>query len=223
MNRNRNTLYTLCMAFLAAGIASCGKSTTSKITNNWTIVSSEKEQTEVYENGDKDYTRNSFTETTVVNHYEYTPSGGTIEVQENSGKVVSNTIEIKKDGTWIWNQELSYDTDFGGNTSNTTTKSIQSGTWNFLGKSKGDDFKKNERIALNILEENSSVIQTMNGVSENSNSSTTFLAGENMLIYTIVESKKKELEMKLEKNYQSTHDGEVSSVKINQTISLKEN
>jgi hypothetical protein len=219
----KHTFYGFVMAFLAIVVVSCGKSNSRKITNDWTIVSSEQEQTGIDEDGDKTYTHTSFTETTISTHSEYTPVGGVTTAQESSGKVSANTISIKKDGTWIWNQEWSYEIEQGGSVLNTNIKTIQSGTWNFVAKTKGDDFKKNERIAFNILKESKSTFQTQDQVMVTSNGSEiTFLAGENMLIYTIVESKNKELELKLEKNSESTENGEVNKTSLAQNMILKE-
>ncbi|MNU99985.1 hypothetical protein D3C71_901380 [compost metagenome] len=77
----------------------------------------------------------------------------------------------------------------------------ESGTWSFVGKTKGDDFKKNERVLFNVLNKKVSVtVVEDNAVVSDDSNNTTFLAGENMQIYTIKASKKKELELELESN-----------------------
>ncbi|WP_343636184.1 hypothetical protein [Fluviicola sp.] len=218
----KNTFLGFGFAVIAIGMVSCGKSTTGKIANNWTVVSSEENRTSLQSNGDKDYTHTSFTETTISTHHEQTSSGVTT-IQESSGKVSANTINIKKDGTWIWNKEWYYEGEQNGMLLHTDIKTIQSGTWNFVAKTKGDDFKKNERIALNVLKESNSVFQKQDQVLVSSNGSeTTFAAGGNMWIYTIVKSKNKELELELEGNYQRTVDGETVSSDMVQSMSLKE-
>lgn len=219
----KHAIYGLGLAFLVIGLASCGKSNTRKITNDWTIVSSEEDNTWINESGEKGATHTSFTETTISTHYEYTPSGGATTIQESSGKVSANTISIKKDGTWIWNQECSYEGEQGGVLLNTTIKTIQSGTWNFVSKTKGDDFKKNERIAFNILKKSTNTFQLQDQViAYNNDTENTFLAGENMIIYTIVESKNKELELKLEKNLEFTENGDLNKRSLTQNMTLKE-
>lgn len=210
------------MALLVIGLASCGKSTTGKITNNWGVVSSEEERTIINQDGDKGYLRTSFTETTISTYSENTPSGGTTTIQESSGKVSANILNIKKDGTWIWNQEWTYEGIQGGLQVHTIIKTIQSGTWNFMGKSKGDDFKKNERIAFNVLKKSTSFFQNQDQVLVSSGGNeTSYLTGENMLIYTIVKSNNKELQLELEKSRQSTFNGETNTDKITQNITLK--
>lgn len=219
----KNTFLGLSLAIMTMGMASCGKSTTGKIANNWTVVSSEQDQTAVHQNGDQDYTHTSFTETTISTRSEHTPSGQATMILESSGKVTANTLNIKKDGTWIWNQEWYYEGEQGGMLLHTDVKTIQSGTWNFVGKTKGDDFKKNERITFNVLEKSNAVFQTQDQVMITSNGSeVTYAPGENMMIYTIVKSSNKELELKLEQNYQSTVNGAVNTSSTTQTMSLKE-
>jgi hypothetical protein len=211
------------MALLVLGLVSCGKSTTAKIANNWSVVSSEQEQTYVSANGWNNYSKVSFTETTISIFSQQTPLGGPTTTSESLGKVSENVLNIKKDGTWTWNQEWSYEGPQSGMQVHTTLKTVQSGTWNFAAKTKGDDFKKNERIVFNILSKTITSSQTQNQMPVSNNSSTTnFLAGENMMIYTIAKSKSKELQLELEKGSQTTVNGEVSNEKLTQKMSLKE-
>lgn len=220
----RTILYGLGFTFLVLGTASCGKSTTGKIANNWTIVSQNEEQTVVNSAGDKSYSKNTYTETTFSNYSEQTPFSGSTFTTETSGTVTANTIEIKKDGTWTWNQELSYNQDLGGgNTSNYVVKNVHSGNWNFVKKSKGEDFEKNERISLEALERTSSTVQTVNNVLANSNSSkTTYSPGESIVVYTIVKSKNKELELKLDVDSREVLNGNASTKKMTRSIVLEE-
>ena len=74
----------------------------------------------------------------------------------------------------------------------------ESGTWSFLGKSKADDFKKNERIIFNTLKRtytkgdiNFSFIPTMNY---------TYLTGENSVIYSISEASNDKLKLELQES-----------------------
>ncbi|MNR42787.1 hypothetical protein D3C85_1613410 [compost metagenome] len=93
-----------------------------------------------------------------------------------------------------------------------------------MGKTKGDDFKKNERLLFNVLNKKESSLNIVDNVVVSDDlSNTTFLAGENMQIYTIKESKKKELQLELESNFVS----ESSSSGVNKEegtlkITLKE-
>lgn len=211
------------MALLVIGLVSCGKSNTSKIANNWGVVSSEEEYDNVSTNGWRNYSKISFTETTISIFSQQTPPGDPTTTSQSLGKVSENILNIKKDGTWAWNQEWSYEGEQSGMLLHTTLKTVQSGTWNFIAKTKGDDFKKNERIVFNILSKTSTYSQTQNQVPTNNNSSTTtFLAGENTMIYTIAKSKNKELQLELEESSQSTVNAEVSKRTRTHKMSLKE-
>ncbi len=211
------------IALLIFGLASCGKSNTAKIANNWSVVSSEQEQTYVSNNGWENYSKVSFTETTISIFSEQTPMGGPTTTSESLGKVTTNALDIKKDGTWTWNQEWYFEGNQSGMWVHSTLKTTQSGTWNFAAKTKGDDFKKNERIVFNVLSQIRTSSQTQDQVlASNNSSTTTFLTGENMMIYTIVKSKSKELELKLENGNQTVTNGEVSKGTLTQKMSLKE-
>lgn len=207
------------IALLAIGIASCGKSNTSKITNHWKVVSSDQEQTMVNDDGEKSFIKTTFTETSISTHSEYTPPNGSTDINESTGKVTENALNIKKDGTWTWNQQWSYE----NGQVYTNLKYVQNGTWSFAAKTKGDDFKKNERIVFNILSKTSSYDQIQGQATVSSNTATnTYLSGENMLIYTIVSSKNKELQLELENSRQYTINGDTSSDKMTQKMTLKE-
>lgn len=98
----------------------------------------------------------------------------------------------------------------------------KSGTWSFVGKTKGDDFKKNERILFNVLSESESIIQTLNQVIvTNQTSANTYLTGEKMLIYTVTESKKDQLGMNLEEAYSGTQGSNTASNKYSEQIILE--
>ncbi len=199
----------LSLAILVIGLSSCGKTTKGKITNDWTIVSSEEVQTtHSGQTGQEVYSKATMTENSVSNYSSYT-LGGVENTSSNTGVVKANTISIKKDGTWNWTQELSYDENVGGgNTQNLTNKTNQGGTWSFVGKTKGDDFKKNERVIFNVLTKSTSTVQTMNQsvVTENSESFT-YLAGENTMIFTVKESKNKELQLEKELDRENSSSG----------------
>ena len=211
------------IAFLVFGLASCGKSNTAKIANNWGVVSSEQEHTYIDNEGGEYYSKVSFTETTISIFSEQKPAGGPTTTSQSLGNVSENILNIKKDGTWTWNQEWSYNNEQGGMLVYSNLKTVQSGTWNFAAKTKGDDFKKNERIVFNILSKTTTSSQIQNQELVNNNTSTTtFLAGENMLIYTITKSKNKELQLEFEKDSHYTDNGEVSNTTITQKMSLKE-
>ena len=222
----KSFIYGVGIALLAIGLNSCGKTTKQKITNDWKIVSQEEEQESSWDQTDQDsYWKSSMTESTVSTYNSYTfmdVGGPTTYTSQHTGIVKENKIEIRKDGTWQWIQELSYDENVGGgNTQNDTYKKDLSGTWSFVGKTKGNDFKKNERVVFNILLNKSSTIQTQNQTIVNEYSDeTTYLTSENTLTFTVKESKRKELQLEMESAM--NHSSPANSSGTNsQTKSLK--
>lgn len=197
---NKSIIYGLGIVFLGFGLNSCGKTTKRKITNDWKIVSLEEERKgSSVVSTEEDYWKTDMTETTVYRYSKYTLTGVDglyTYAYETTGEVKENKMSIKKDGTWQWTQELSYDWN---SSENDTYKKDLSGTWSFVSKTKGDDFKKNERIIFNILLNKTSTIQTQNQqVYNDYTEENTFLTGENTMIFTVKESKKKELQLEME-------------------------
>lgn len=183
--------YALSTAFLAAGITACAKSTKGKVTNEWKVVSYVK--TESYSDPDQDYSNNSTMNLTETSFTQQNSSvDGSLAVSSTyNGSVNLHELTIKKDGTWSWKRDMTY--DYGNGDGNKIVDE-QAGTWTFVGKTKGDDFKKNERLLFNILSETRTSSQIDNQAVVNQFSSNeTYLAGENILIYTIKESSQKEM------------------------------
>ncbi|WP_343636196.1 hypothetical protein [Fluviicola sp.] len=135
--------------------------------------------------------------------------------------ITSNRFIIDKDGTWSWNKSGSTSgVVFGGSVFLTNKKALtQRGTWSFIQKTKGDDFKKNERILFNILFESSVASQTGGGNNPAFPDTTitdshTYLTGEKAMIYTITHSTRKELWMESESLHVNSSNGQVSSKKV---------
>ena len=219
----------LSLIFLAIGLNSCGKTNTRKITNDWKIVSLEEEQKSTSVQADQeDYWRTSMTETTVSRYSEYTLMGvdGPYHyAYTTTGVVKANKITIKKDGTWEWVQELTFDQDSGGNPFEITAQRDLSGTWSFVGKTKGNDFSKNERVVFNILLDKRSSFANPQTVELNDSSEeTTYLIGENTMTFTVKESTKKELQLEMESasNYSSSLGPAVTSNSKTLKMPLKE-
>jgi hypothetical protein len=215
--------YALSTMFLAAGMAACAKSTKGKVANEWKVVSYVK--TESYSDPDQNYSNSSamnLTETSFTQ--QSTSTNGGMSVNNNySGSVNEHELIIKKDGTWSWKRDMTY--DYGNGDGNKTIDE-QTGTWTFVGKTKGDDFKKNERLLFNILSETRTSSQITNQVVVNQFASNkTYLAGENVLIYTIKESKRKEMELESVNDVAITSDYGSSSGNTDKemtTMTLKE-
>jgi hypothetical protein len=208
MNMKRISFYTLSLAFISLGLVSCGKTTKGKVTNEWKVTSYNEKIELVNASGDVGRSTTSSDGTTVSNEYFSDPAIGPSTTQFQTGTANVFELTIKKDGTWSLIKDFTYKTS---NTSD-QTKQEKSGTWSFVEKTKGDDFKKNERILFNVLSENETVIQISNQVVvNNQTSSNTYLTGENVLIYTITESKKDQLGMTLEESYSGTQGSSATS------------
>jgi hypothetical protein len=218
---NKITSYTLSISLLAVGMsmASCAKSTKRKVANEWKVASYLKTESNSNGGGGSNESKLTMTETSFTSDNTSTSNGNTTS-SHSEGTVNSHVIEIKKDGTWIWTQDASYT---GNNNNSARTVTEQSGTWSFVGKTKGDDFKKNERILLNILTKKvtSSQISNQVVVSE-STTNETFLTGENVQIYTINESKNKEMELEFTEDIASTSGNSVNTTKTSINMTLKQ-
>ena len=214
----RITVYTLSVAFLAAGMLSCGKTSRGKMINDWNVESSTSEITFLGSDGEKLVTNEVIMDNSITTKYIQTSADGGTETSSSTGKVNANSWAIKKDGTWTWTRELEY-SEGGGQKMITE----QSGTWSFIGKTKGDEFKKNERILFNILSIKNTTVQTSNGSASTSTSTDTYLTGETSMIFTVKESKKDELQMEAEGKNVYTEDSDVSTYtsKISVTLSAK--
>lgn len=215
--------YALSTVFVAAGMAACAKSTKGKVSNEWKVVSYQK--TESYIDNSLDYSNSStmnLQETSFTQKSESTDDGMTVS-SNYSGSVNAHELTIKKDGTWTWKRDLTY--DYGSGSASRIVDEY-TGTWTFVGKSKGDEFKKNERLLFNILTEQRTSSQISNQVVVSQFSSNqTWLAGENIEIYTIRESKKDELQLELVNDVTVTfHQGSSTgnADKESVTMTLKE-
>lgn len=198
-----SSIYTLSIVFLAIGISACGKTTKRKLVNDWKVTSYYEETKLENPDGDKITNTTSMTETVATMSMVFEPNTGVGSSNSRTGSVNTNEFSIQKDGTWSLIRETTYPS---GNSSY-NYKVEQSGTWSFLKKTKGDDFEKNERVHFNVLSSKKLETDVMGQTVVNTSSDEeTFLTGENVLVYSIKESKKDELEMELEKKYTVSQD-----------------
>lgn len=206
---------TLSVAFLAVAISSCGKSSKGKMANEWKITSYEKNDTQT-SNGNQTVIKTSMTETGVT---RTTTNGGTTTT--STGTVNTNEMTIDKDGTWTSTQDISGSYVLLGTTYTTNTKTTESGTWSFVAKTKGDEFKKNERVIFNVLTETTTTTQS-GGSTGTSTDSYTYASGELVRVYTVKESKGKELELEMTTNNTNTSGSNNSTYVTTTTIVLAE-
>lgn len=212
---------TLSVAFLTVGLSSCAKSSKGKMANEWKVTEYSETSTDTESNGDKTVTTTTMTESTVTMTTESTPSGGSTTTTTQTGTVNTNEMTIEKDGTWTSTRDITSTDEIFGVTVTTKMTMTASGTWAFVGKTKGDDFKKNERVLFNTLSATNTTVTTPNGgTSTTSTSTDTYMTGENVMVYTVVESKKDELQLEAEIGNTYTSGSNTSSVKGKTTITL---
>ncbi|MNK18892.1 hypothetical protein D3C87_371080 [compost metagenome] len=189
------TIQTLSLVLLAVIISSCAKSSKGKLANDWKMISLEEKWESKSVNGDRIFVNTIMTENTVNSTSEYYPATGTSETSYSSGIVNYYNFIIEKDGTWSCSNEVVYPSSNGSS----TTTIEESGTWSFVRKTKGDDFKKRERVLFNILESSSRYVQVVDQAVVGDNTDrASYISGEKILIYTIKSSSKKQLELEKE-------------------------
>ncbi|MNE17672.1 hypothetical protein D3C87_32960 [compost metagenome] len=215
----RTLFYALSVAFLTAGLVSCAKTTKGKMANEWKVTSQNETSTSVQADGNKTEETTTYSATTLSKTTVYTPVIGPQMTSVQTGIINTNDLKIEKDGTWTWTKTILY----GSGNSTELSTDIQSGTWSFIGKTEGDEFKKNERVLFNILSVKNTTIETDQGSATTTTSSDTYLTGESTMIFTIKESKKDELQMEAEGKNVYTDDSDISTYtsKISVTLSEK--
>jgi hypothetical protein len=175
---------------LISSISSCKKATKRKVVNYWKVESYELVKIENVPGG-----YNSIIMNIKDSKYKCTSDFFNKEDTTEDGKVQYFFFTIKKDGTWSSEKDLIYQKTFAYNTQRWVEK--ESGTWSFLGKSKADSYKKNERIIFNTLKRTytkgdiNNFIHTMNY---------TYLPGESLVIYSITEASNNKLKLELQES-----------------------
>lgn len=195
-------------AVLAGGVSSCAKTSKGKMDNEWTVSSMSMESTSTDSNGDKIVSTMSIDGSTGTMKNTYTVGGSSTESNQTAA-VTELSYTIEKDGSWSSVSDIAWTREFNGGSTVTSTKTTSTGTWSFLSKNKTGEFKKNERVVFNTLSEESTekISSTVSNVTTEStdSSSDSYAEGENAMIFVVVESKGKELQLKAEMNNSSTY------------------
>ncbi len=215
----KTNYHSILVAFLLTVVlASCGKSTKGKMANDWKIVSMTTETT--FTNADEDQFESTVTanETRMTTKSVTTTADGSVTSSTIEATINTNEFTIEKDGAWKWIQDLSYNTDSGV----VRTINERSGVWSFIGKNKGDEFKKNERVLFNVLKTDYSMTHKNQGSTVNEyHANYEYLTGSVTLIYTIKESKKDELQLEMESDRISDQYSNVSKSVSKGSMTLK--
>lgn len=208
-------IYSLSALLVAGAAMSCRKTSKGKMSNEWELENWSESNTEIDNDGDKTVTTISSDGSDYTVTEANTPNGDPTVTETQTGTLDNFSFVIDKEGNWT--RELGYTlVDDDGNTTTTTTYSVtEEGTWNFLGKV--DEFKKNERVVFNTTSTvtNTQVTNASGGISVTNNYSSTssYADGEMANVMLVVESGRKELELKSEtdRSWTSTNSGTTSS------------
>lgn len=214
------SIYLLSFAVTFVGMTSCGKSTKGKMANEWKVTSMKSVETFINASGDKHITTFSVDGTTMADSDEDYPASGPSTSSSKTGTMNTNEFTIRKDGTWSWVMDGTY----ASNNGNSLREEIleQTGTWSFLTKSKGDDFKKNERVLFNVLTVKARDIVTENGVVvDDYTDDLVYSTGKNTMIYTVKDSKKDMLELEVEAENIAVQNSFQNSTILTRTIKME--
>ena len=200
----RIVIYSLSVLLVAGVAISCKKTSKGKMSNDWNLSEFSSTETETDNDGDV-YTETITSDGTSITRTTSNTSNGSTSSNTVQGVVNDYSYVINKDGTWEETMDVTFTSTNSGTTTTENSVMTSSGTWNFLGKI--EEFKKNERVVFNTLSETMSntTSTTFGGSTLTSSSSETesFANGENSEVMLVVESKRKELQLKTERDYTS--------------------
>ena len=224
------------VSLVGSGMMSCKKgendpflslrSRKGRVAGEWTMANLVNTSTTTSNNGDVSKETTTLSGTTLTLLLEETASGSTSSNTIN-GTVNTATINFDKDGTWEQVMDLTTVTtsDIGGGVTveqTQNTKTVTSGTWNFL--SKVDEYKNKERMILNTLVSvettNTTTVTTASGASTTEISSevisNTYADGESAEVWAIDQLKNKEMIIfaTFDNTYTNT-DGSVTTTTAN--------
>jgi len=209
-------VYGLSVIFIAGSVASCKKSSKGKMDNEWKASSYNMTSNSTSGGGTSTQTTiNSEDGASIKRTVVTTPLGMNPITVVTNGVIDDFSYVISKDGTWSSIYNITYTTTNAPVVTIEKIENTNSGTWDFLGGV--GEFKKNERIVFNTLSKNeiTTTTTTNNGTPVGSpiisGDVVTYADGEMSMIYTIVESKKKELQLTAKKDKMSVMSGSSDS------------
>jgi hypothetical protein len=193
----KNSIYAF-YTLLILSTLSCGKTTKGKLDNEWKVVEYEMKEDQIYNIGDLYGTSVHMTETDYTYSQYYTnPQDGQQYIESANSTVKFHDMTIDRNGTWSRKFHVLH------------AKEVEmifeeSGTWSFVKKNKKEDFKRKERVLFNILSESTTTINP--AFDPKSHTETvTYLTGQKVQVFTVVESKKDELTMRIDGEYYQTN------------------
>jgi hypothetical protein len=199
-------IYSLSVLLVAGAAISCRKTSKGKVSNEWQLDSYSQSETERNDNGDVTTTTIEADESTITTTTVNTPNGDPTTTTTQQGTVNDFAYVINKDGTWELTMDVTFTSNDNGVSSSSNEKTVSEGTWNFLGNV--EEFKRNERVVFNTTSVQTTTLSsfTVGGqtTTTTTNSTESYANGEMSDIRLVVESKRKELQLKTESDYSYT-------------------
>ncbi len=200
----------LSAAFLTLSISSCKKTTKRKLSNEWKVVKMSSDFELTYADGSRSSSLSIYSGNSITKTLKDTDPNGSESTTIETGEVSEFTYTIDKDGTWKKSSNFKW--VFSDGSSNQQIREDK-GTWYFLGKNKGDKFKKNEKVVFYTNESSSKEINIDGSTTATDLFNDTYKGSEDGVIFTVVESKGKKLTLEYSYNTSNTWSGGADSSK----------
>jgi len=181
-------------------VSACGKTNLKKMSHKWNVASYVEHSTnavgaQVIETGDK-------------SNYSVNYIDVNNQSNETHGSIDEYTITFSKNGTFNVVKRYHYSKIQAGTTIVTQIENFITGTWVFVGTNKTEDFKKNERILINLTKNitNQTDVKTTASDSTTTEKNTiedTYLSGEKTFVYVVKESAKHKLVLEVDNEHGS--------------------
>lgn len=212
--------------FLFFAIASCQKASVHSLCKKWkmkaytTTYTGYGDNKKILESSTTNATATDFTATEVDYYYDSITNSQATSTAK--GTVNKYTYTFNKNGTWEATTDMTITSTINadGSVDNTVSNVVttQSGTWCFIKKTKGEQYKKNERLLINVL---LSVITTTSSMPGSSTAYTetetrSYAVGESSQTFNIDKSNSNELSISVKKdNSDHYSDSSGSNSEIN--------
>lgn len=194
------------------------RSRKARVAGEWTISSQIEETKTVYVDADGESSTENMTieidgeDATISSSY----SDGSFNYSETGNGDAEATATFEKDGTFSMEVNLTNITISGQTGLSVSMKMERSGTWNFLGGVESD-YKKKERIVLNITEEKTTTTSSFSGSTSTQTERFTYANGESSEVWHLTTLKNKEMAIESEINSSGTYNDGTNSDSMTQS------
>lgn len=199
-------IYSLSVLLVAGAAISCRKTSKGKVSNEWQLDSYSQSETETNDDGDVTIRTVEADESSITTTTQSTPNGDPTTTTTQQGTVNDFAYVINKDGTWEMTMDVTFTSNENGVSSTTNETTVSEGTWNFLGNV--EEFKRNERVVFNTTSIATTTVSSVTIAGTTTTNTTvqneSYANGEMSDVRLVVESKRKELQLKTESEYSYT-------------------